>query len=223
MLDALHVGALPADQTAPLRQHISGCGLCTARMAEIERGFDAFAQLDERRVLARVRQTASTPRPWWVRWLPLVAIGAAAAIALLVVPPRPAVRPASPSTGVRMKGKAQLQVFRQTEQGSEAVQSGATLSSGSRFKFGIDVPAAGAVRILGLDAKGAYTIWEGSLPKGQSIIPGAHTLDDAPGPERLFGVHCPDQKSVPACPLVDQRPHCPSPCTVSSFIIRRPR
>ena len=54
-LDALHLGALPEDERAAAAAHVAGCGDCAARLAEIQQGFQAFADLDERAVLARIQ------------------------------------------------------------------------------------------------------------------------------------------------------------------------
>ncbi len=226
-LDMLRAELLPAAEAAQVQGHVDGCAECAARLQAMRVGFDAEPDIDPRALLAGARRRAAdVPQPWWTRWrvwLPAMALGAAAAIALVVMRPAPPVD--DPRDGVRFKGDLVLRVVRATPTGSEEVISGARFAAGDRLRFRVDLPTAGHVAIIGVDAAGEpYTAWplgddlDDRLDAGGGqLLAGAIGLDDAPGRETLHLVLCPD--APPRCAVVDGRPDCPEGCRSTPFVL----
>lgn len=235
--------ALPADEAQTVGAHVEGCAACTEAVALIRQGFDAFPQLDERRVLARVHTALEARPPWWRRLgllLVPVMIGGAAAIVLMT---REAPDPdaggglAGPTSGVRAKGGPKLQVFAKT--GAEAPRellSGQPVAPGSRLQFMVTLDAPGYVQVLGVEPSGTlYTAWpllgalaehqaaNRPLPAGEHRLPGGAALDDAVGEERLHLVWCPTAPprctaAGPTAPLA-----CPPGCLQTQFALKKAR
>ncbi len=252
-LDQWLAEALAPDVAAPLAAHCEGCAACSARVAERRAGFAAFEGLDERRLLANVHRRLAEPTrfgDWFTGWfkglrLWMLPVGLAAAAALVValrVPAEPGpTAPAltgegaaapPPVDGVRVKGGLSLNVHRLVAGGgSEAMLSGAAFAPGDRLRFVVDVPSAGQVRVLGVEADGdLYTAWPldaaaaTTLPAGRrQALPGAVALDDTPGDETLFVVHCPDASGPPRCETrgAGEAPACPAGCQLSPFRVRK--
>lgn len=218
-------GELDAAQRTQFETHCAGCTSCQARVAERRQGWDA-QPVDSRVMLAAIRRAADAPAPtaWWKKWLPIVALaGAAAAVAVLVA------RPDAGADTTRIKGSAILKVFRFEDGHAKEVASGSKFSAGDRLRFVVDLPAAGAIAVLGVDSKRSlYVAWppDGESPvrpAGQGIeLPGAVALDDTPGSETLFLVHCPGRDSRPDCSVsADGSLACGSGCSVSSFEVKK--
>lgn len=223
-LDALHASALDADQTRAAREHLAGCASCRARLATIEAGFDAFPRFDARRALAQVRTglAAKRRRRWWMPAL-LIGATAAALVVGLRTPPDPLV---GVGPAARIKGKAALRLFKRTAEGSAEVGPDERLPAGTQIRFGVDLPAAGAVRVLARSGAQLVIVWPqgpaGPLPAGDGqVLSGAVQLDDAAKDEAIFLVHCPGLDAAPDCPLTGDAPACPSPCTVTDLIVQR--
>jgi hypothetical protein len=232
-LDRLHAGELPREAAAELERHVEGCTDCGARMAERRAGFDAIEGVDPRVMLARIRTGLDTPAPlpqrllaWTRRQLAPLAVAATAAIALVVVTSQQVEQP-----GTRMKGSLTLHVFRFTGDHAEEVISGSTFAPGDRLRFVIDVPAEGHVSVLGVESSGAvYTAWpleaeaQTRFAEGKGIeLSGAVSLDDQPGRELLYLVHCPLKVGPPACTSggAGAAPVCPEGCVSSPFILEK--
>ncbi len=229
-LDALNMDALEAAERSELEAHTTSCEFCTARLAELRLGFDAFPQLDERRVLAQLQQAKPAKSRLWGLLGLLVPVGIAAAAVFMLLPVGPGpVDPVDPIGGVRIKGKATLRVFRHRDGKSEETRSGDAFAAGDRIKFVVDLPSAGALSVYGVDAKGAlYTAWPMdaqpqslALGKGQTL-PGAAELDDSKGSEQLYLVHCPGSEAPPKCSKAAKGLSCPEGCTQSRFELRKP-
>jgi hypothetical protein len=56
MLDRFVAAALSKNEEASLHLHLQGCELCTRRIASFRSGFDAFPEVDERKLLSAIRQ-----------------------------------------------------------------------------------------------------------------------------------------------------------------------
>lgn len=213
VLDSLHLAALDPEATAAARAHLADCAHCAARFAEISGGF--AADYDDRPVLAGVRRKLAqrAQRRWW---LPAVLVVGAAAALLVVRAPIEGAADAGPA--LRIKGKAALRIYMQTPEGSSELAPDEPVAPGTHLKFGVDLSAAGAVRVLALSGEALVELVPpAQLPEGQGqVLPGAVQLDDAPGSERLFLLHCPGESSVPDCPLDGDVPSCPAPCTVTT-------
>ena len=174
-------------------------------------------------------------------WAPLAAAGAALVV-LLVVLPRSG--PDDPDGSVRRKGGLALHVHRLAvdratnpiagsggaEASSEEVLSGDRFRPGDRLRFVVDLPRDGHVAIVGVDADGGlYEAWPlggGAVDTLRSagrrqVLPGAVSLDDKPGRETLYLVHCAPEVGPPRCTSrgVDAAPVCPATCALSPFVV----
>jgi hypothetical protein len=131
-----------------------------------------------------------------------------------------------------MKGGLALHVFRLAGDHGEEALSGDRFAPGDRLRFVVDVPAEGHVSVLGIEAGGAlYTAWplepsvQTRFVSGTGIeLPGAVELDDQPGRETLYLVHCPLKVGTPACTLgADGKPSCPESCAMTAFVLDKAR
>jgi hypothetical protein len=236
MLDRLHAGEVAEPEAGATRQHIAGCETCTARMAEREAGFSTIGGVDPRAMLARIRAGVdSRARPsllerirtWGRGFLAPVALAAAAALIVAIVT-------GNEQAGVdtRMKGGLALHVFRLAGDHAEEALSGDRFAPGDRLRFIVDLPAEGHVSVLGIEAGGAlYSAWplepgvQTRFAAGTGIeLPGAVALDDQPGRETLYLVHCPIKVGTPACTLgTHGRPSCPESCSLTTFVLEKAR
>ncbi len=236
MLDRLHSGEVAEPEAGATRQHIAGCETCTARMAEREAGFNAISGADPRAMLARIRAGVdSRARPsllerlraWGRGFLAPVALAAAAVLVVVLVT-------GNEQTGVdtRMKGGLTLHVFRLAGEHAEEALSGDRFAPGDRLRFIVDLPSGGHVSVLGIEASGAlYTAWplepgmQTRFAAGTGIeLPGAVALDDQPGRETLYLVHCPIKVGTPACSLgTGGKPSCPESCAMTPFVLDKAR
>lgn len=236
MLDRLHAGELSESEAGPVRQHLSGCETCTARMAERQAGFNAISEVDPRAMLARIRAgVESRARPSlvervrsWGRGLlaPVALVAATVAIAVVVI--------STGQTGrdTRIKGGLALHVFRLAGEHASEALSGDPFAPGDRLRFTVDLPAEGHVSVLGVEASGAlYTAWpleagvQTRFTAGNGIeLPGAVALDDQPGRETLYLVHCPLPVGTPVCTAgADGKPSCPKGCAMTAFVLDKAR
>ncbi len=229
-LDRLVARELDATATTQLEAHVAGCASCQARLTTLRQGWAAHPAVDERKLLAHIRQAAAAePTPWWRR-LQLPALGAVLATGVMVV----ALWRAPPTTddGLRAKGGLLLRVYRATAEGNaEALESGATLRGGDRLRFVADFPANGMAAIVGVEASGAlYVAWPteqsaAAVKKGVGVeLPGAVALDDSSGDETLFLVHCPGRAEPFTCTSTGpgQAPACGTGCSSVAFAMRKP-
>jgi hypothetical protein len=232
-LDRLHAGELPREQAQTLERHVEGCADCGARMAERRAGFDAIEGVDPRVMLARIRTGLDTPAPlpqrllaWTRRQLAPLAMAATAVLALVVVTTRQVESP-----GTRMKGSLTLHVYRFTGDHAEEVISGSTFAPGDRLRFVVDLPAEGHVSVLGVESSGAlYTAWpldeesQTRFAEGNGIeLSGAVSLDEKPGRELLYLVHCPLEVGPPHCTSAgaEAAPVCPTGCVSTRFLLEK--
>ncbi|MCB9546952.1 MAG: hypothetical protein H6706_14020 [Myxococcales bacterium] len=220
---------------AGLRAEVEADPALRNELARRQQGLDGLPGVDAAALKARVLAAAAPPpaRRWpaWLRapWAwSAIAVGAAAAAAVVI-----AVRPPVSAPTVRAKGALKLMVFRQVgdDEAVEAI-SGDAFHAGDRLKFKVSLPEAGRVRVAGVDAEGTlYTAWplpehagaDEVLPAGDAVfLPGAVALDDAPGPEQLFLVHCPPDVE-PACASAGPGapPRCPAGCATTPFTLNK--
>ncbi|MBN1209790.1 MAG: hypothetical protein JXB05_33380 [Myxococcaceae bacterium] len=236
MLDRLHAGEVAESEAGEARQHIAGCETCTARMAEREAGFSAIDGIDPRAMLARIRAGVDSRartslfdriRAWGRGLLTPVALAAAAAVAVVIVTGGEQIE-----VDTRMKGGLALHVFRLAGDHAEEALSGDRFAPGDRLRFSVDLPGEGHVSVLGIEAGGAlYTAWplepgvQTRFAAGTGIeLPGAVALDDQPGRETLYLVHCPSTVGTPACTLdTSGKPRCPKSCAMTPFVLDKAR
>lgn len=160
------------------------------------------------RQLAALRQRleaegARSRTPFWRRPFVLVApLAAAAAAAMLVLVLR--APPPVPDEAVSFKGSLAVRVVARRGERQLAVQPGAELAPGDALRFVVTVPAPGHLTIFSVDGRGALSpFYPETDPEkdarplrleraGEHELAGSVTLDDAPGPERLFIVYSPE-------------------------------
>jgi len=213
-LDRYLAGELDAEERAAVDAAVARSPEVAGRLETLRGGFPdpglearlwarVEAGLDEETLAPEARALAGVPRPpWWRRLLAgprlAAALGAVAAVTLAVVVPWPtASAPDGPS--LRLKGGVGLTVHRQVADGSEVVLSGATLPAGTTLRFTVDVPVAGQLMVVDVDARGVVAVahpQDGSqasvaIASGRDQALGsAIALDDAPGDEYLHAVLC---------------------------------
>ena len=184
-LDRLHAGELGAEAARALNEHITGCEACPVRLQARRSGFDAFAEVDPRALLAGIRgrlhsddQAERAPLRRWLRRFgrygmiaaPLAAAAAALLIANFSGPPATGGDPATEATGTRLKGGLALHVYRQVQGRSEQMMSGERFAPGDRLRFAVDLPRSGAISILGIESDGdLYVVWPDGANVGASV------------------------------------------------------
>jgi hypothetical protein len=251
VLDRLLAGELPPGEAAEVTAHAAACDVCARRVTTRRAGFAAFPGVDAGALQARIAARARPPAPALVG-LRRAAIGlvrrgprsvaaasvaaAAVAVAVLatVVAPRPPGEPSEETVAV--KGGPALHVYRLRDERAEEVPSGTRVAPGDRLRFVVDLPAAGTVAIVGVERSGRlYTAWP---PPGTDVgearreggvrqeLAGAVAVDDAPGPETLYLVHCPGETAGP--PVCTSRgaqvpPLCPAGCALTPFVLAKNR
>jgi len=190
--EVLTHGASPAVGT-----HVSECQRCQQRVAGRRADAERFAAFAPE--IWHKAESAGTGRRR--RWLPaLVAVpaGLAAALAVVLWARGPAHEGASPAdiyTGV--KGGVALGVA--ARRGGELFMADAAhpARAGDELRFIPSGAAPGAfIAIVSLDGRRQLTLFYPAGPDADSppvppageALPGGITLDDAPGPERLFVV-----------------------------------
>ncbi|MCA9547083.1 MAG: hypothetical protein KC613_21925 [Myxococcales bacterium] len=233
-LDQYLARGLEAAALAEVQAHLDdGCAACAARLSERRAGFAAFGQVDERKLLARIRGELDTRQSffgdWFTGWSTtlkrlIVPVGLAAAAALVVF-----LRPVDPGAdrvtgsltaepgvgalqgpdGVRTKGGLNLQVHRMVGSGSEAVLSGDPFAPGDRIRFLVDLPSEGQVKVVGVEADGTlYTAWPLEEGTATRLPQGA---DQAlPGAVELDDTVGTETLFLVHCPQADTAPTCRS-------------
>ena len=198
----------PADQAA-LDAHASGCPHCEARLAERRSLLENISPAERNRMLRHILgagAAAKAPAPWWRRifgdWGLSPAFAAAAALVVGVVYVGNRAGPSSDEADIlRTKGSMSLSVYRERSGEVEIARSGERMQKGDRLRFGIEVPKAGHIMIVGVEAEGSYYVCHPASGSGRSsevaagrteALPGAIELDDSIGRESLHLVHCPE-------------------------------
>jgi hypothetical protein len=222
-LDQYRVQLLAPDALARIERHLPQCPGCQTRLEYMTAGFDAEPDLDPRRILASARRKAAdVPAPWWQRlslWVPVLAVGGAAALLLMAQPTGPGLEP-SIGEGLRAKGGLALHVIRADSQ--EAL-SGATFTAGERVRFKVDLPSAGQLTIIGIEANGqAYPVWPltpnpRQTPAGDAqLLSGAFAFDAASGTETLHLTLC---STAARCVVNGGQLACPDTCLATPFTV----
>ena len=247
VLEELAAGDLEEKARHETETHLSTCDLCAARIAVRREGFEAIEPVDPRALLAGIRRRAekmpatvgwsSRLAEWLRNWRLAIApaVIAAAALVIFVISPgdRLGDRPGERGVGLRVKGELALRIFRAEGSGSVELASRETIRPKDRLRFVVDLPTWGRVTIIGVEHSGRlYTAWpldptyETDHPPGRrQTLPGAVSLDEAPGRETLYLVHCPPGSLAPTCTSrgPEQAPTCPEGCALSPFVLEKKR
>jgi len=240
LLDRLHSGELSGSAAREVEAHVAGCTLCPQRMAERQAGFDAFADLDARPLLAGIHRRLDADKEQKARRFSLAKLFAilAPATALTAVMVFVMLGRTSHVGGpelqtTREKGGSVLHVFQQTGESVNESLSGDEFHPGDRLRFVVDVKQRGRLAVLGVEASGAlYVAW----PQGERIstlrevgpeqqLPGAVVLDENVGRELLYLVVCPESVGSPSslCKSTGALtpPSCPAGCGQSVFVLNK--
>lgn len=202
-LHRLALGELPAERRAGVEAHARACPTCAEALAALHLAHESF----DRDVHARTAPAlAERARGGWTRhraaWVWLVSAPAAALVVLVgwgVLR-----NPALLGPDLRTKGPGEtaaapvaLEVFARRGEQVFAVSSQTPLEAGDAIRFVIrKPPALGHLLVVGVDAGGAVTVYHpfgGARSAelgadGRVEVTGSITLDDRPGPERLFAL-----------------------------------
>lgn len=185
-LDCLVAGDLAPDQASRLRAHVDGCPDCTTRLARL--AVDPPG-LRDAQVLAAIRRRLDVaPRRSWLRdarfaWL-VAALGAAAAVFLLLRPRDPSDPVLDPGPGVRMKGDLRLTVLRRLGAGAEPVIAGDVIRPTDDLSFTVSLPDRGRIAVLGIEPDGTlYAAWP--LPSIPSYPLASTSPCPAPSPSMV--------------------------------------
>lgn len=125
---------------------------------------------------------------------PVPAVPTPSVPATIPPPSLPEDRVASVDDGIRLKGyEAALALFRRTSSGAEPLKPGATVKPGDVVRIGYRTGGLAFGAIFSVDGNGNVTRhWPltgdsaARLERGETLLPGAFELDDAPDFERFY-------------------------------------
>jgi hypothetical protein len=206
-LARLVAGELPPEEARRVEEAALASPEARQRLEALRAHVAEYEQVAPRQ-LAALRQRleaegASSRVPFWRRPLVVLAplAAAAAAVMLVLVLRAP---PPGPEDAVRFKGALAVRVVARRGESQLVVQVGSELAAGDVLRFVVTVPAPGYLTVFSVDGRGELSPFypetdpaKDARPlrlerAGQHELPGSVTLDDAPGPERLFVVFSPE-------------------------------
>lgn len=167
-------------------EHARACPRCRAELDDVARSRERFRADVFPRTRAAVAERGARRAPWR-RLLPTLtfaaALGATAAVVLVVLPDRAPV--------LQAKGGGALSAFVLRGERVFAVDDGARLRPGDRVRFAVQ--GAGFVLVASIDGRRQVTVYQPSTALGPdaravTALPDSIRLDDALGPERIFAV-----------------------------------
>jgi hypothetical protein len=200
--DRLIAGELDLGAERVVRDHVAGCALCAARLAEIEAAAAAFIEhappLPGRVIELRKRR----PKPAWLA----STAGALAAAAALVVwarvhAPWSTIDPSQggdvADSSTRTKGAARLGLYIERRGAVIRAQEGDTVHPDDRLQFTVTSAEGGFLAVIGVDGASAVTVYYPSGLRAEAFDPGtdlplgASTILDATlGREVDYGLFC---------------------------------
>jgi hypothetical protein len=168
--------ALVDNPGAPFTEHLAACERCRVRLERLRAEQSAFRDGDEPRRAARILHSRLQPGR---RWLAFPALAAAAAVALLLLMPRPA---------IREKGGPAIALFVKRGDAVPFRWEGAPLEEGDAVQLEVQPAGFPQVTVFSVDARCAVTLEHQQALEGASLIPASWTLRGAAGGERLYVV-----------------------------------
>jgi hypothetical protein len=185
-LHRLQLASLPAEEASSVKAHVDGCTRCRHELEALAADHQHF----DRVVFPRTSASIGRPRFW--RWaLPGAAVAAAAAVLVLwLTPARNA-----PDGDIATKGAAPPLTLVAAHEGVHiTVEDGNTaLRAGDSVRFILHPQGLPYALVASVDGAGhpmLYHPFGGSESAAVSAprveVPGSITLDDSPGPERVF-------------------------------------
>ena len=185
-IEALRLEALAAgDEDAEAAEHVDGCVACRGYVDQLRTASehfhrsapnrDAFLGGLERRGEDEVRPLpARDPRVRWVRWSPLLAVAAAAAlwIGITEAPSRSPSRelPATDSPDMRAKGSVGLAVIRERDGQQERLTGRVAVRPFDRLRAEVQVGTASPLRVVFIGDDGTFI----ELMSSARVEPGEH-------------------------------------------------
>jgi hypothetical protein len=186
-------------QGAKAAPHVGSCAECQARIARMEQEGKDFLRYVFPATVAKVEEAARQRRPSWTRWVLLLPVPAAAAVAaLLLVQPGHAPESLGPPSddAVQIKGGGGLglTVFLGAAEGAKALGEGEAVPAAAELRFKIQPTRACRLWVVSVDATGEVSrLYPATGEGGAEIakggpLPGGAVLDGRGGPERIFAV-----------------------------------
>lgn len=188
LLERYLADSLDAAEKARLDANLTDSPRDQARLEELRADSAAYLIQHPPAPLV-VRFQEGRRRALWWRWTALlIPTLAAAAVALVLLPPVE-----DPYT---TKGSVVLVLHRKTAEGSLPVSPGVPLAPHDSVRFEVKTRANGFVAVLSRDARGTVTVYypfegEAAAPYDptQPELPGAIALDDTLGLEDVYALH----------------------------------
>lgn len=184
-----------------LDPHVGSCESCKARLSRMEREGQEFLQYVYPATVAKVEEAARPARWGWRRWvllLPVPAAAALAAVLLVALPGRSPKGPPDDYVGLKGGGGALgLTVFLGAAGGARPLADGETVPASSALRFKIQPTRACRLWVASVDAAGQVSrLYPAEGDGGAEILqggplPGGAVLDGRGGPERIFAVCTP--------------------------------
>lgn len=188
-----------ASKVAP---HVRSCGGCKARVERMEREGQEFLQYVYPATVARIEEAARPLRSAWRRWMLLLPVPAAAAVAAVLLVGMPGSRaPTGPADDyVGLKGGAGglgLTVFLGAAEGARPLADGEAIPAASALRFKVQPTRACRLWLVSVDGSGQISrLYPTTGDAGAEItqggpVPGGAVLDGRAGPERIFALCTP--------------------------------
>ncbi len=204
-VEQLALGELSPERAREIEARLAAEPGGLERLARMRQENEAFpSSHPAREVVAQLRRRAGRPssRSLWLAALP--ALAAAAVVTLWLRPSTNTLRvdPAALGGGAtRLKGAEELSIHRQVAGGVEQIQPDAKVRAGDVLQLAYFADAARRPYgvILSIDGRGGVTLHfpervgesEALAPGGETALPRAYQLDDAPAFERFFFITSP--------------------------------
>jgi hypothetical protein len=186
--------------TSKYAPHVGGCATCQVRVAQMEREGQDFLQYVYPATVGKVEEAAAGRRTFWKRWMFVVPVPAAAAMAaLLLVTQKPnEYEPLIPEQDLQqIKGGGALtiglSVFLGATEGARTVADGEAIPASSPLRFKVTPTKACRLWVVSVDGTGQVSRLfpeagdAAAIAKGGPLPGGAH-LDGRGGPERFIAV-----------------------------------
>lgn len=201
VLDRLLAEELDAGARRAGEDHLAGCPRCQGRLDELERDRARFrlAHPPFPRRAERARQPGRWTlfRPWA---LPAAALGAAAALALLV---GRLGTPGTPPEETRIKGSVRLGFYLKRGDAVSSGRSGDVLHPGDAVRFTYTSRAPGHLVVVSRDGGGNVSVYHPDAALAAPVAPGEEEplpdsiiLDDVLGSEAIYAVLCSEPRPV---------------------------
>ena len=182
--------------------HVGSCASCQARVARMEEEGQEFLQYVYPATVGKIEEAAGGRRAGWKRWMLVLPIPAAAAMAALLLVMRSGTAPEQLIPGpdgepqLQLKGGGPgslgLTVFLGAAEGARPLAEGEAIPARSALRFKVTPTKACRLWLVSVDAAGQVSrLYPSTGDIGAEIakggpLPGGAVLDGSTGPERIF-------------------------------------